>query len=115
MGLLDAFRSCLDSLRPGRTADSTGEDNNAEDGLDSFELFFSLNTLQIATNFFSELNKLGHGGFGPVFKVRICKFPLRLVLISETIIYIILNLCVCSSEFVYNKMGDTPEVTKLPS
>ncbi|PON94521.1 Tyrosine-protein kinase [Trema orientale] len=67
MGLLSAFRSCLESLRPGRTAGSDGPDN-AEDGLDSFDLFFDLNTLQIATNFFSELNKLGHGGFGPVFK-----------------------------------------------
>ncbi|KAI6683411.1 hypothetical protein NL676_029324 [Syzygium grande] len=31
-------------------------------------LFFDLRTLQVATGFFSELNQLGHGGFGPVFK-----------------------------------------------
>ncbi|CAN0902445.1 G-type lectin S-receptor-like serine/threonine-protein kinase SD1-1 [Linum grandiflorum] len=28
-----------------------------------------LRTLQIATNFFSDLNQLDHGGFCPVFKV----------------------------------------------
>lgn len=32
------------------------------------DLFFDLRSLQIATNFFSELNQLGHGGFGPVYK-----------------------------------------------
>lgn len=32
------------------------------------DLFFELQSLQIATNFFSELNLLGHGGFGPVYK-----------------------------------------------
>ncbi|XP_021759282.1 cysteine-rich receptor-like protein kinase 10 [Chenopodium quinoa] len=32
------------------------------------ELFFELRILQVATNFFSETNLLGRGGFGPVFK-----------------------------------------------
>ncbi|XP_047338183.1 G-type lectin S-receptor-like serine/threonine-protein kinase B120 [Impatiens glandulifera] len=32
------------------------------------ELFFQLRALQIATNFFSDLNLLGHGGFGSVYK-----------------------------------------------
>ncbi|KAL6177856.1 hypothetical protein ACLB2K_049377 [Fragaria x ananassa] len=41
-----------------------------EDGdvLESFDLFFELQALQIATGFFSDVNKLGHGGFGPVYK-----------------------------------------------
>ncbi|XP_044465775.1 cysteine-rich receptor-like protein kinase 10 isoform X4 [Mangifera indica] len=38
------------------------------DGVDSSDLFFEIRTLQIATNSFSELNQLGHGGFGPVYK-----------------------------------------------
>uniref|UniRef100_A0A803QRN2 Protein kinase domain-containing protein n=1 Tax=Cannabis sativa TaxID=3483 RepID=A0A803QRN2_CANSA len=67
MGFFSAFRSCLDSIRPARTAGSTAPDDGDE-GLESFDLFFELNSLQIATNFFSELNKLGHGGFGPVYK-----------------------------------------------
>ncbi|XP_065637644.1 cysteine-rich receptor-like protein kinase 43 isoform X1 [Quercus suber] len=46
-----------------------GAADDAEDeAVDSFDIFFELRALQIATNFFSELNKLGHGGFGPVYK-----------------------------------------------
>ncbi|KAI7999215.1 Cysteine-rich receptor-like protein kinase 25 [Camellia lanceoleosa] len=32
--------------------------------------YFNLTTLQIATNNFSDANKLGQGGFGPVYKVE---------------------------------------------
>lgn len=39
-----------------------------EAGNDVPDLFFDLRTLQIATNFFSDLNQLGQGGFGPVYK-----------------------------------------------
>lgn len=44
-------------------------DDPEDEVVDSFDIFFELRALQIATNFFSELNKLGHGGFGPVYKV----------------------------------------------
>ncbi|KAK7314568.1 hypothetical protein VNO77_33094 [Canavalia gladiata] len=66
MGFLPRFCPCL---RKGTTASNADEDaadpNNAGDSLD---LIFDLHTLQLATNFFSHLNQLGHGGFGPVFK-----------------------------------------------
>ncbi|KAL8124127.1 G-type lectin S-receptor-like serine/threonine-protein kinase B120 [Apium graveolens] len=39
-----------------------------DDGGGLGHLFFELRALQIATNFLSELNMLGHGGFGPVYK-----------------------------------------------
>ena len=45
------------------------ESADVVDGEETSDLFFELRTLQIATNFFSELNVLGHGGFGPVYKV----------------------------------------------
>lgn len=46
-----------------------GAADDAEDEVvDSFDIFFELRALQVATNFFSDLNKLGHGGFGPVYK-----------------------------------------------
>ncbi|KAL8474825.1 hypothetical protein ACS0TY_031306 [Phlomoides rotata] len=48
-----------------RPTDSQASDDGVQD---SSDLFFKLEVLQIATNFFSELNKLGHGGFGPVYK-----------------------------------------------
>lgn len=44
------------------------KDDNDHDGGGVGNLFFELRALQIATNFFSDLNMLGHGGFGPVYK-----------------------------------------------
>ncbi|KAF3438575.1 hypothetical protein FNV43_RR21338 [Rhamnella rubrinervis] len=68
MGLFSAVFACLEKLlSPRRQGGSAGVDE-ADEGLDSWNLFFELHVLQIATNFFSELNKLGHGGFGPVYK-----------------------------------------------
>ena len=32
--------------------------------------YFNLRTMQAATNNFSDANKLGEGGFGPVYKVK---------------------------------------------
>lgn len=68
MGLFSSLCACLESLRPRRSAAGAGAGDDADEVLDAFDLFFDLNSLQIATNFFSELNKLGHGGFGPVYK-----------------------------------------------
>ena len=42
-----------------------GDEENKNDG----SLFFDLSTLRTATNNFSDTNKLGQGGFGPVYKV----------------------------------------------
>ncbi|KDO57485.1 hypothetical protein CISIN_1g013745mg [Citrus sinensis] len=55
------------SLRGGRAAGESAEDADGS-GADSWNLFFDLRTLQVATNFFSDLNQLGHGGFGPVYR-----------------------------------------------
>lgn len=65
MGFLARLCSCfVKKLRDGG-----GEGDEDGDGGQSSELFFDLRTLQVATNFFSEVNQLGHGGFGPVYKV----------------------------------------------
>ncbi|XP_027125018.1 G-type lectin S-receptor-like serine/threonine-protein kinase RKS1 isoform X1 [Coffea arabica] len=66
MGLISNCCSCLAKfLRRGASAkaDEDDADEEAASGL-----FFQLTALQIATNFFSDLNRLGHGGFGPVYK-----------------------------------------------
>ncbi|KAI3463783.1 hypothetical protein Pfo_020446 [Paulownia fortunei] len=65
MGLFSDICGCLRRrLRP-TDADAATTGDSSED---SSNLFFKLEALQIATNFFSELNQLGHGGFGPVYK-----------------------------------------------
>ncbi|KAH6763468.1 cysteine-rich RLK protein 29 [Perilla frutescens var. hirtella] len=65
MGLLSDICSCLNRRLSATTSDGSAADDAEED---SSSLFYKLETLQIATNFFSELNQLGHGGFGPVYK-----------------------------------------------
>ena len=43
----------------------------ARDEYDSGEMhYFDLTTILTATNNFSDVNKLGEGGFGPVYKVK---------------------------------------------
>ncbi|KAL2482061.1 G-type lectin S-receptor-like serine/threonine-protein kinase [Forsythia ovata] len=64
MGLFSDICSCLRR----RLRAATGEDAVDDGAEESSNLFFNLQTLQIATNFFSDLNQLGHGGFGPVYK-----------------------------------------------
>jgi hypothetical protein len=43
--------------------------------------YFNLSTMQAATNNFSDANKLGEGGFGPVYKVKILFFFLEIILL----------------------------------
>lgn len=44
-------------------------------GIDTKPYTFSYSELKNATNDFNHENKLGEGGFGPVYKVMLC--PLR--------------------------------------
>ena len=72
-------------------------DQNIARGREDLELpFFSLTTLANATNNFSSNNKLGEGGFGPVYKVTlqhaIIKTIEKSVLMIFTISRIYLNL-----------------------
>ncbi|XP_076898203.1 cysteine-rich receptor-like protein kinase 10 [Bidens hawaiensis] len=60
MDLLYRLRDCM-RCRKG----ASGEINGFRD---SWDLFFDLQTLQLATDSFSDSNRLGHGGFGPVYK-----------------------------------------------
>ncbi|KAL3343568.1 hypothetical protein AABB24_027213 [Solanum stoloniferum] len=63
MGFLSSLCSCFEKRQKRR-----GGDEADDNGQESFDLFYELRALQIATNFFSDLNQLGHGGFGPVYK-----------------------------------------------
>ncbi|XP_043694755.1 cysteine-rich receptor-like protein kinase 29 [Telopea speciosissima] len=66
MELLSGLCGCLSKWKRGGKGDEGSEGEDGEDN--SFDFFFPLRTLQLATNFFSDVNLLGHGGFGPVFK-----------------------------------------------
>lgn len=59
---------CLQKKHGTGSEDGEDDDKDTVDAGDSCNLLFELNTLQLATNFFSELNQLGRGGFGPVYK-----------------------------------------------
>lgn len=66
MGLFSNLCACLQTkLRIRRHNAAEGA---PDDVVETNDLFFELRTLELATNFFSELNQLGHGGFGPVYK-----------------------------------------------
>lgn len=74
MDIFSRLRSCL---RCGRAGSGSGDVDDDGAG-DSWDLFFELQTLQVATDSFSEFNKLGHGGFGPVYKVNILACHIKL-------------------------------------
>ncbi|CAL1370065.1 unnamed protein product [Linum trigynum] len=66
MGLIGTIRRYLDGkLKSGRPKED-GDDFGI--AFEAYDLFIGLRTLQVATDFFSPSNKLGHGGFGPVYK-----------------------------------------------
>jgi hypothetical protein len=55
----------------GTTKRSQKKDYDNEDGKEDMELpIFDLPAIDNATNSFSNNNKLGEGGFGPVYKVN---------------------------------------------
>lgn len=47
----------------------SGEENNAQNNTDTNLPFFSLKMIVEATRNFDNVNKLGQGGFGSVYKV----------------------------------------------
>lgn len=63
MGFWSGCCDCLKRLRSGGD-----EDKDDGGGGETSEFFYKLQTLEAATNCFSELNVLGTGGFGPVYK-----------------------------------------------
>ncbi|KAB1204086.1 hypothetical protein CJ030_MR5G019112 [Morella rubra] len=69
MTFLSVLRTCFEkTVRRGRRSAAAEEADEAAAANELWDLFFELGTLQVATNFFSEHNQLGHGGFGPVYK-----------------------------------------------
>ncbi|KAF8399104.1 hypothetical protein HHK36_014970 [Tetracentron sinense] len=79
MGLLSVFCGCLEKKEKENAAEE-------DDDGDSWNLFFELLTLQVATDFFSELNQLGHGGFGPVYKVHLIRLEIQSQIIATSFI-----------------------------
>lgn len=69
MAFFSRLCNCLLKRGGAASYDGGGGEDDTSDGGDSSNLLFDLHTLQLATNFFSDLNLLGRGGFGPVFKV----------------------------------------------
>ncbi|KAI4331500.1 hypothetical protein MLD38_029685 [Melastoma candidum] len=70
MGLFSGMCSCLKRIkRAGGVVDRdyADEDESSSSG-GCCGPFFDLRVLEAATNYFSDLNLLGHGGFGPVYK-----------------------------------------------
>ena len=58
----------LDNRSPSQLVTNTLDSENL-DSNDPNPKALSLSTIKVATNDFSSANKLGEGGFGPVYKV----------------------------------------------
>ncbi|KAI4324655.1 hypothetical protein MLD38_030123 [Melastoma candidum] len=73
MGLFSGLCSCLKQIKPTGVRSGVVDGDYIVGG-ESFSSggccgpFFDLRVLEAATNYFSDLNLLGHGGFGPVYK-----------------------------------------------
>lgn len=65
-----SFQRSRDLLTTVQRKFSTNRKNSGERNMDDIELpMFDFNTITMATDNFSEANKLGQGGFGIVYKV----------------------------------------------
>ncbi|KAA8541241.1 hypothetical protein F0562_025152 [Nyssa sinensis] len=64
MGFLSGLFACL--VKKGLSAG--GGEEQADDGGEPWNFFFELQVLQMATDFFSYLNRIGQRGFGNVYK-----------------------------------------------
>lgn len=84
--------------------DSSDEDLITEDDKKRIDVpFFSLNSILVATENFSNASKLGRGGFGPVYKVlqlsffsffcsNISCFTIGILLLSFSLYNILINI-----------------------
>ena len=63
----------LDHRSPSQLVNNTLDSENL-DSNDPNPKALSLSTIKVATNDFSSANKLGEGGFGPVYKVMPGRF-----------------------------------------
>nr|XP_023874188.1 LOW QUALITY PROTEIN: cysteine-rich receptor-like protein kinase 10 [Quercus suber] len=100
-----------------RSIQLTDSGMHARDVDDSGErLYFDLSTILSATNNFSDENKLGEGGFGPVYKVKIYQgleeFKNEVILIAKLQHNSLVRLLGCCSEgdeqiLVYEYMANT--------
>jgi hypothetical protein len=66
----DYLRIGLEADRAASFASAESPGTSLEHGAGIDYQAFHLSELRLATNKFSEENKLGEGGFGPVYKVR---------------------------------------------
>lgn len=65
-----SFQRSRDLLTTVQRKFSTNRKNSGERNMDDIELpMFDFNTITMATDNFSEANKLGQGGFGIVYRV----------------------------------------------
>ncbi|KAM7278659.1 hypothetical protein ACFE04_005793 [Oxalis oulophora] len=108
MGLLSRICACLRNP----FASATAADDDGDDDAHIHGIFFELRTLQVATNFFSELNLLGHGGFGPVYKAWMLD---ELVLAIDELVLAILWICILNILANTNSLLSDVEYQTMPT
>jgi hypothetical protein len=95
-------RVLLSCVITGRHSFFKGRKTNTSELQTRAQYFFSLKEIESATRHFDPANKIGEGGFGPVYKVKTVNFIPSLLVSWKNIMYFITLRTFTSTAWIFH-------------